>query len=64
MSQSVITNAFSPWLAARLADSKPARPDRMVFAWIEAQDESAEINPLGGIGYNRRKLALQLDRLG
>ncbi|WP_241187201.1 phage tail protein [Klebsiella michiganensis] len=45
MSQSVITNAFSPWLAARLADSKPARPDRMVFAWIEAQDESAEINP-------------------
>ena len=39
MSQSVITNAFSPWLAARLADSKPARPDRMVFAWIEAQDE-------------------------
>lgn len=45
MSQSVITNAFSPWLAARLADSKPARPDRMVFAWIEGQDENAEINP-------------------
>lgn len=45
MSQSVITNAFSPWLAARLADNKPARPDKMVFAWLEAQDESAEINP-------------------
>lgn len=45
MSQSVITNAFSPWLAARLADSKPARPDRMVFAWIEGLDENAEINP-------------------
>ena len=45
MSQSVITNAFSPWLAARLAENKPARPDRMVFAWIEGQDENAEINP-------------------
>ncbi|HDX8804576.1 TPA: phage tail protein [Klebsiella oxytoca] len=45
MSQSLITNAFSPWLAARLAESKPARPDRMVFAWIEGQDENAEINP-------------------
>ncbi|HEJ9370921.1 phage tail protein [Klebsiella oxytoca] len=45
MSQSVITNAFSPWLAARLAENKPARPDRMVFALIEGQDENAEINP-------------------
>lgn len=45
MSQSVITNAFSPWLTARLAENKPARPDRMVFAWIEGQDENAEINP-------------------
>lgn len=45
MSQSIITNAFSPWLAARLAESKPARPDRMVFAWIEGQDENTEINP-------------------
>ncbi|WP_368283073.1 phage tail protein [Klebsiella variicola] len=45
MSQSVITNAFSPWLAARLAEGKPARPDQMVFAWIEGQDENAEISP-------------------
>lgn len=45
MSQSIITNAFSPWLAERLAQDKPARPDKMLFAWIEGRDENTPIDP-------------------
>lgn len=45
MSQSIITNAFTAWIAERLAENKPGRPDKMVFAYIDGQDETAEINP-------------------
>lgn len=49
MSQSIITNAFTAWLAERLAENKPGRPDKMVFAYIDGQDDNAEIDPDEGL---------------
>lgn len=49
MTRSTITNAFSPWLAERLAQNLPARPDKMVFAEILGQNATAEVDPNEGM---------------
>ncbi|MDK3052460.1 phage tail protein [Klebsiella michiganensis] len=49
MSQTIVTNAFSPWLASHLAAGTPARPDKMIFAYINGQNAAAEIDPNEGM---------------
>ncbi|MEG0208791.1 MAG: phage tail protein [Hafnia sp.] len=49
MSQSIITLAAEAWLANKVAAHQPARPDKMVFAYIPAQDATAPINPSEGM---------------
>lgn len=49
MSQTTITDAFNDWLARRIADNKPGRPDKMVFAYITGQDPLAPVNPAEGM---------------
>lgn len=44
MSQSVITKAFEAWNVNKILNKEAARPDRMIFALIEGQDENAEID--------------------
>ncbi|EOK1143067.1 TPA: phage tail protein [Klebsiella pneumoniae] len=44
MATSIITGAFSPWMAERVAAGRPVTPDTMVFAYIRAQDENAAIS--------------------
>ncbi|EIY4984784.1 phage tail protein [Klebsiella quasipneumoniae] len=49
MSQTIVTNAFSHWLASHLAAGTPARPDKMIFAYINGQNAAAEIDPNEGM---------------
>ncbi|ULI97395.1 phage tail protein [Klebsiella pneumoniae] len=49
MSQTIVTNAFSPWLASHLAAGTPARPDKMIFAYINGQNAAEEIDPNEGM---------------
>lgn len=44
MSQTVVTKAFEAWLVNKTVNAEPARPDKMVFAFIIDQDENAEID--------------------
>lgn len=44
MSQTAITRAFESWLVNKTVNGEPARPDKMVFAFIPGQDENAEID--------------------
>lgn len=44
MSQSVITRAFEAWHVDKILTGSPARPDKMVFAFIPGQDENAQID--------------------
>lgn len=49
MAQSIITDAFSVWLATHLANNTAARPDTLVFAYVDGQDENAEIDATEGL---------------
>ncbi|MDZ7322942.1 phage tail protein [Kosakonia sacchari] len=44
MAQSAITQAFEAWHVNKIINNEPARPDRMIFALVEGQDENAEID--------------------
>ncbi|ALX92740.1 hypothetical protein AV650_03830 [Serratia fonticola] len=44
MAKSIITLAFESWLVNKTVNAEPARPDKMIFAFIPGQDENAEIN--------------------
>ncbi|MGL5421902.1 MAG: phage tail protein [Serratia fonticola] len=44
MSQTAITKAFEAWLVDKTVNGEPARPDKMIFAFISGQDENAEID--------------------
>ncbi|MEM5487051.1 phage tail protein [Enterobacter cloacae] len=44
MARSAITHAFEAWNVNKILQNEPARPDKMVFALIPAQDENAEID--------------------
>ncbi|NTY87777.1 hypothetical protein FCH33_13395 [Serratia fonticola] len=49
MSQTAITKAFEAWLVDRTVNGEPARPDKMVFAFIPGLDPNVEINRLEGM---------------
>lgn len=44
MAQTTVTKAFEAWLVDKTVNGEPARPDKMVFAFIPGQDENAEID--------------------